>query len=72
MPNIGPKNAPKVSIKDKIPIFLKKVSQKKPTKNPIKIINKPVLFMLRFLGKIAKPAQDYILRKLSKSDVMGG
>ena len=28
--------------------------------------------LLRFLGKIAKPAQDYILRKLSKSDVMGG
>ena len=28
--------------------------------------------LLKFLGKIAKPAQDYILRKLSKSDVMGG
>ena len=28
--------------------------------------------LLRFLNKIAKPAQDYILRKLSKSDVMGG
>jgi len=28
--------------------------------------------LLKFLGNIAKPAQDYILRKLSKSDVMGG
>jgi 5-methylcytosine-specific restriction endonuclease McrA len=28
--------------------------------------------LLKFLGRLAKPAQDYILRKLSKSDVMGG
>ena len=28
--------------------------------------------LLKWLGHIAKPAQDYILRKLSKSDVMGG
>ena len=28
--------------------------------------------LLKFLGNIAKPAQDYILRKLSKADVMGG
>ena len=28
--------------------------------------------LLNFLSRLAKPAQDYILRKLSKADVMGG
>jgi 5-methylcytosine-specific restriction endonuclease McrA len=28
--------------------------------------------LLKFLCRMARPAQDYILRKLSKSDVMGG
>ena len=34
-PNRGPKKHPKVSIKDKIPIWLKIVSQKTATNKPI-------------------------------------
>ena len=36
------------------------------------LTHKQYASLLKFLGRIAKPAQDYILRKLSKSDVMGG
>ena len=28
--------------------------------------------LLKWVSRMARPAQDYILRKLSKSDVMGG
>ena len=51
IPKRGPKNEPKVSINDKIPIWLKKVSQKIPIKNPNKVIIIAELFKLSFVGK---------------------
>ena len=36
---------------DKIPTWLRTGSQKRPTKNPIKIINNPELFNEKLLGK---------------------
>ena len=51
IPNKGPKNAPKVSIKDKIPIWLKKVNQNIPTIKPITVIINPALLIDREKGK---------------------
>ena len=56
MPNNGPKIAPKVSIKDKIPIWLKKVNQKIPTIKPKRTIIKLALFIDKkeLLNKVDK------------------
>ena len=51
MPAIGPKNEPKVSTKDKIPILLRIGSQKTANINPKKIIINPELLKLDLFGK---------------------
>ena len=50
-PKRGPKKQPIVSIKDKIPIWLRTGSQKILIKSPKNIIKKPLDFKLRFFGK---------------------
>ena len=48
---MGPKNEPRVSTKDKIPILLRTGSQRTAHVNPKKIINIPELLWLNLLGK---------------------
>ena len=50
-PKRGPKKQPIVSIKDKIPIWLRTGSQKILIKSPQNIIKKTLKFKLRFYGK---------------------
>ena len=50
-PNIGPKNALKESMKDKIPIWLKYTNQDIPTTKPKTAIIKPALFKDNKLGR---------------------
>ena len=51
MPKIRPKKEPKVSTKDKIPIWLNNGIQKIPIGKAINAIITPVLFSVRLFGK---------------------